>query len=530
MGAASAATASGYGASSDPRRAIALEIDNLSKRFGGAMALDGVSMDVRSGEVHGLLGSNGSGKSTLIKILSGFHTPEPGGSVLVHGKPLPLPAAGQKVRELGLAFVHQQLGLIPSLTVMENLRLGEFAADSKWRIDWRLEEERARATFARYNLSLNPRAVVAALPAVEQALLAIVRAIEDLRSAGLEKHHGGVLVLDEPTPFLPRAGVEQLFDLVRQLADEGASVVFVSHDVDEVMEITDRATILRDGQKVETVNTADIGHRDLIRLIIGQSLSDFESAHVPNAASGNEVRLTGLQAPGFGPVDLAFGRGEIVGVTGLIGSGSDRLPALLYGAQPADTGVLDLDGDEIRLAGLKPMEAMQKGIAYLPADRLGQAGIGALSVADNLTMPVLDELGGPWRLSLRRMRRRAQEQGTAAEVKPNSPVLPLSALSGGNQQKVVMAKWLQTQPRLILLDEPTQGVDVGARQALWTMLDESADRGATILVSSTDYDQLAQICHRVIIFSRGQMVWELTGSDVSKEAIAEHCFLSIPMA
>ena len=529
MGAASAGAVPGPGASNELRRAGALEIDNLSKRFGGAMALDGVSMEVRNGEIHGLLGSNGSGKSTLIKILSGFHAPEPGGRVLVHGQPLPLPAVGHTVRELGMAFVHQQLGLISTLSVTENLRLGEFAADTKWRIDWRAEEERARATFARYNLSLNPRSVVAALPAVEQALLAIVRAIEDLRAAGLEKHHGGVLVLDEPTPFLPRAGVEQLFDLVRQLADEGASVIFVSHDVDEVMEITDRATILRDGQKVDTVTTADIGHRDLIRLIVGQALSDFESVHEPNKATGGEVRVAGLQAPGFGPVDLELGRGEIVGVTGLIGSGSDRLPALLYGAQPADSGELDLDGEAIRLAGLKPMEAMQRGIAYLPADRLGQAGIGALSIADNLTMPVLDELGGPWRLSRGRMRKRAAEQGAAAEVRPNSPALPLGALSGGNQQKVVMAKWLQTEPRLILLDEPTQGVDVGARQALWTMLDASADRGATIVVSSTDYDQLAQLCHRVIIFSRGQMVWQLTGSEVTKEAIAEHCFLSIPM-
>ncbi len=512
------------------RRAGALEIDKLSKRFGGEVALDQVSMEVRNGEIHGLLGSNGSGKSTLIKILSGFHAPEPGGRVTVHGQELPLPATGQKVRELGLAFVHQQLGLIPTLSVTENLRLGRFAAETRWRIDWRAEEERARSTFARYDLSLNPRAKVGALPAVEQALLAIVRAIEDLRAAGIEKHEGGVLVLDEPTPFLPRAGVEQLFDLMRRLADEGTAVIFVSHDVDEVMEITDRATILRDGHKVDTVTTADISHRDLIRLIIGQSLADFESAHVPNAASGDDIRITGLQAPGFGPVDMTLGSGEIVGVTGLIGSGSDRLPALLYGAQAAETGVLEIGDDSLRLPDMTPMDAMRRGIVYVPADRLGQAGIGALSVTDNLTMPVLDELGGPWRLSRGRMRARAVAQGTAAEVKPNSPVLPLSALSGGNQQKVVMAKWLQTAPRLILLDEPTQGVDVGARQSLWTMLDDSADQGAAIIVSSTDYDQLAQICHRVIIFSRGQVVWQLTGSEVSKHAIAEHCFLSVPMA
>jgi len=509
-------------------RGGALHIENLSKRFGGALALDHVSMDVRGGEIHGLLGSNGSGKSTLIKILSGFHAPEPGGLVWVHGKSLPLPVTGHKPRDLGMAFVHQQLGLIPSLSATENLRLGEFAATDRWHIDWRAEEERAHATFARYGLSLDPRMVVGAMPAVEQALLAIVRAVEDLRATGAAEH-GGLLVLDEPTPFLPRAGVEQLFDLVRQLADEGASVVFVSHDVDEVMEITDRATILRDGRKVDTVTTADIGHRDMIRLIVGQALSDYQTTHQPNSASGSEVRVSDLRAPGFGPVDLEFGAGEIVGLTGLIGSGSDRLPALLYGAERAETGMLQLDETMIALPEQTPGAAMRRSIVYVPSDRLGQAGIGALSITDNLTMPVLGDHGGPWLLRRRSMHARAAEAGAAAELKPNNPALPLAALSGGNQQKVVMAKWLQTGPRLILLDEPTQGVDVGARQALWTMLDESADGGATVIVSSTDYDQLAQLCHRVIIFSRGEVVWQLTGAEVTKETIAEHCFLSVPM-
>ena len=509
-------------------RGGALHIENLSKRFGGALALDHVTMDVRVGEVHGLLGSNGSGKSTLIKILSGFHAPEPGGLVWVHGQSLPLPATGHRARDLGMAFVHQQLGLIPGLSAMENLRLGEFAATDRWHIDWRAEEERASATFARYGLALDPRIAVAEMPAVERALLAIVRAIEDLRQSGAAEH-GGLLVLDEPTPFLPRAGVEQLFGLVRQLADEGASVVFVSHDVDEVMEITDRATVLRDGRKVDTVATGDIGHRDLIRLIVGEALSDYQATHHPNTASGSDIRVSGLCAPGFGPVDLEFGAGEIVGLTGLIGCGSDRLPALLYGAERAEAGLLQFDDEQVSLTEQTPIRAIEHGIVYVPSDRLGQAGIGALSITDNLTMPVLEDHGGPWFLRRGSMGARAAEAGSAVELKPNSPALPLAALSGGNQQKVVMAKWLQTGPRLILLDEPTQGVDVGARQALWTMLDESADGGATVIVSSTDYDQLAQLCHRVMIFSRGQLVWQLTGAEVTKETIAERCFMSVAM-
>lgn len=506
----------------------ALEITNLSKRFGGAIALDDVSLSVARGEVHGLLGSNGSGKSTLIKVLAGFHDPEPGAEIRLYDRRMPLPMTGVVARESGLAFVHQHLGLIPSLSVAENLYLGDFATGDNWSIDWRKTHAQAAETFSRFGLALDPRMPVGALSPVQQALLAIVRAYEDLQTASADhSDRPGVMVLDEPTPFLPRAGVEQLFRLVRQCTDLGASVIFVSHDVDEVREITDRATILRDGHLIDTVETATTSHDAFVERIIGRNLEAYGGHAKQLGSAETRVEVSNLTAPGIGPLNFELAHGEILGLTGLIGSGCDDVPALLYGARDGTRGRLELDGRGLPLALLTPEEALSRGIAYLPADRLGEAGIGSLSVADNVSMPIFSKLKTALGLTTLGIERHAQRLGAEAGVKPNIPALPLSALSGGNAQKALMAKWLQIEPKLLLLDEPTQGVDVGARQQIWDALDQTAAAGTAIVIGSTDYEQLAQICHRVLIFARGQVVAELAGTELSKENIAEHCYRSM---
>ncbi len=505
--------------------APALHITGLSKRFGEALALDDVALSVRRGEVHGLLGSNGSGKSTLIKVLAGFHSPEPGAEIRLYGRSVPLPIPGASVRALGLAFVHQHLGLIPSLSVTENLRLGDLATRHAWRIDWRTEHARAAEVFARYGLALDPRAEVARLSPVQQALLAIVRAVEDLRGASAEP---GVLVLDEPTPFLPRAGVDQLFSLVRACVEEGASVVFVSHDVDEVREITDRATILRDGRLIDTVVTAETSHDAFVERIVGRSLAAYGGAGKRlEGADQPLVEVEALSGPGLpGPVSLHLRPGEILGLTGLIGAGYDAVPALLYGARRATAGRLRLAGRGLPAAAMEPPEALARGIVYLPADRLGAAGVGSLPVGENVGLPVLTRLKRAFGLLDRDISAHAARLGAELGVKPNAPAMPLAALSGGNAQKALLAKWLQLEPRLMLLDEPTQGVDVGARQDIWDALDRAAQGGTAILIGSTDYEQLAQLCHRVLVFARGRVVNELTGAALSKDSIAEACFRS----
>ena len=526
--------------------ATALDIKHLSKRFGGAIALDDVSLSIKCGEVHGLLGSNGSGKSTLIKVLSGFHTPESGAEISLYGRSLVLPVKPSRLREHGLSFVHQHLGLVPSLSVTENLYLGKLSSEDNWCINWTAAHENAHDVFDRFDLDLEPTMEVGFLSPVQQALLAIVRAYEslqELRERALDQGAGplstqpGVLVLDEPTPFLPKSGVEQLFRLIRQCVSDGASVIFVSHDVDEVREITDRATILRDGRLIDTVLSQSTSHEAFVSRIIGRSLDNYAGAkqHRPN--TGVKFKVENIRQGQTGPLSFELCSGEILGITGLIGSGFDEVPSILYGAQKKVSGsvtvfVNSADADQqgnraLDLSILTPEHAMQAGIAYLPADRLGEAGVGSLSVGDNISLPVLDSLKGRLGLTESQVQNHAAEIGAGADVKPNVPQLPLASLSGGNAQKALMAKWLQTKPEVLLLDEPTQGVDVGARQQLWDALDQTAAKGTAILIASTDYEQLASVCHRVLIFSQGQIVATLSGSVLSKDLIAEHCYRSM---
>jgi ribose transport system ATP-binding protein len=511
-----------------PGEPPALSLRRLSKRFGGAYALNDVSLDVLPGEVLGLLGQNGSGKSTLIKILAGYHVAEPGGELLIHGEAVPLPVPAGTGEKLGLAFVHQHLGLVPSLTVLENLRMNTIASQTRWWMNWRRETERARETFARFGLSIDPNARIADLPQVERALVAIIRAFESVQNRGGAQ--AGILVLDEPTPFLPKAGVEQLFGLVRAIARERAAVIFVSHDIDEVREITDRATVLRDGVLAGTVVTADASHADFVELIVGRRVDLFHTTRRDLSNRPVAMAVHDVSGGGLDGVSVEMRQGEIVGLAGLIGSGFDELPYLVYGARQAEKGTLRMAArPERNLRTMTPAVAIDHRITLLPSDRLGAAVVGALSVADNVSLPVLDAFR-PLFLDWTRILQRAVSLGREYQVRPNRPEMNLAALSGGNQQKALMAKWLQTEPSLLMLDEPTQGVDVGARQHLFEALADAASRGIAILVASTDYEQLAQICDRVLIFAKGAVVLQLEGAAISKAAIAEQCLRSINFA
>jgi ribose transport system ATP-binding protein len=503
-----------------------LELRELSKSFGGTQALRGVDLSLLPGEVHGLLGENGSGKSTLIKVLAGFHDPE-GGELRIEGRPVRLPLSPGQFRELGLSFVHQDLGLIETLSVLENLRVAELASSrSRFGISWRRERKRARATFERYGLRLDPTAIVATLKPVERALLAIVRAIEEIRHVGAGQ---GVLVLDEPTVFLPREGIEVLFSLVREVAANGASILFVSHDLDEVREITDRVTVLRDGVVVGTVGTAETSEATFVEMIIGRRLAklgDVEHADLTERRVG--VSVEGLSGAVVNDVDFEMHDGEIVGLTGLIGSGFEEVAYLLYGARAARAGRLVLHGHPIDLIRLTPTAATRAGIALIPADRKTDGSVGSLPVVENLALAVLDRYFNGVSLELRRMRRDTRALMQEFDVRPNDPSLPYGALSGGNQQKALLAKWFQTEPRLMLLDEPTQGVDVGARQQIFELVRTAVkERGMHVLCASSDYEQLALLCDRVIVFGRGRVWRELVGDDVAKDRIIEQSYAAM---
>jgi ribose transport system ATP-binding protein len=504
-----------------------LRVEDIAKTFGGARALAGVGFDVRAGEVHGLLGKNGSGKSTLVKILAGFHAPDPGGRLEINGKAVDLPLRPGDFRRLGLAFLHQNLGLVSSLTVLENLRVGSITRGRR-RINWRRERAEAAAALARYEVAVDPSARIARLAPVDRALVGIVRAVEDIRQAAEASGQPGLLVLDEPTPFLPRASVGKLFAIIRRIVLDGSGVVFISHDIDEVMEITDRVTVLRDGIAVGTRTTREASHGEIVEMIVGRRIASTVAVRPERAATHAPFARTGsLAGRSVEDVGFAIGHGEVLGLTGLIGSGYEEVPYLLFGARACRRGWLDLAGTRCDLRAMAPRRAIDLGMALLPGDRQGASGVDALPVVDNLFLPDVARFFRAGRLRRGQMMTEALQLGRRYEVQPNDPRLRLAALSGGNAQKVLIARWMNMVPKLLLLDEPTQGVDVGTRQQIFAALREAAGRGMAVLCASSDTEQLAEICDRVLVFTRGRITVELTGQTVSKDGIAEACYATM---
>lgn len=501
-----------------------LRARGLSKTFGGALALDDVDLTVLPGEVHGLLGENGSGKSTLIKILAGYHTPE-GGTLTVNGEGVPLPLPPGESRSLGFEFVHQDLGLVSALSVAENLFMGEIVKPrNKFFLSWYRAQGEAQEIFERYGLSLDPDATVETIRPVERALLAIVRALEGLRRTGAAGQT--LLVLDEPTVFLPQHEIGLLFDFVRQIAETGSSVLFVSHDLDEVQQITDRVTVLRDGRVAGVVTTAQTSSAELVRLIIGHDLTAMEStAELQVQKRPVVLRVSHLSTRWLHDVSFDLHAGEVLGLTGLVGSGYEDLPYALFGAIPSQDGSVSFSGEVVPAASLTPRTAMEAGVAFVPGDRQRNGSIPSLSAAENINLLVLDRYFKSMRLRQRDLDANAQSLMTTFDVRPPQPSLEYGSFSGGNQQKAMMAKWHQVAPKVLLLHEPTQGVDVGARLQIWRMIRDATSDSSTICASS-DYEQLAAICDRVGVVARGRLVGFLTGGDISKERIADYCLRS----
>jgi ribose transport system ATP-binding protein len=505
-----------------------MRIKGLCKSFGGSQALSNVDLDILPGEVHGLLGENGSGKSTLIKVLAGFHAPD-SGHLEVRGQEIGLPLAPGEFRSLGMEFVHQDLGLIRTLNVVENLRIGDFASRQKFRpINWRAERREATATLAKYGVHLDVTAAIQELRPVEQALIAIVRAVEDMsRDLTGSGQVQGVLCLDEPTAFLPRDQVDQLFSLVRQIVKTGASVIFVSHDLDEVRRITDRVTVLRNGVNVGTVNTASTSIEELANLIIGHELATMTTIGTRDESGPIVVSAKNLTTNALDNVSFQLSGGEVLGVTGLVGSGFEELPYALFGASDVSGGEVEMFGKPVNLDSMTPARAIDQGMALIPGDRQRDASIASLSLLENMMQLSLNKYARRGKLNQRAMRDDAARLMESYDIRPRQPNLGYGSFSGGNQQKALMAKWLKQAPRLLLLHEPTQGVDVGARLVILGLVREAAAKGAAVICASNDYEQLAMICDRVIIFAQGQVVRELTGHQVSKENITEQCLLSV---
>jgi ribose transport system ATP-binding protein len=505
----------------------ALVARHISKSFGGTRALDDAAITVARGEVHALVGENGSGKSTLIKILAGYHAPQRGGLLEIAGHAVPLPLRPGQARELGLGFVHQELGLIPSLSVVENLLLDELAAARRKRIRWARERREANEAFARFGVKLDPRARVHDLRVAQRAQLATMRAL-----VGIEKVHqrhdvgARTLVLDETSGYFSGPERDRFLALVRSIAAGGVSVLLVSHDLAEARSLSDTVTVLRAGRNAGTVAAEKLGATELVELVLGQRPRPsraHEHARVPvSRERGDPVRVSDLVGDEVRGVSLELRRGEIVGLAGSPASGHEEVPYLLFGARRAHAGVLTLDAD-YELREMTPNRALGAGVVLVPGDRRAVGVVTELSVEANVTLPVLAREAHRGRLRRRRLLERARRVLIEFRVRPADPRLRTGALSGGNQQMLLLAKWLQLEAALLLLHEPTHGADVGARAEIITILRRLADAGAAVMCASGDHEELALICDRVLIFRGGRIGAELVGAEVGARGITAHC-------
>lgn len=493
-----------------------LQVADVVKAFGPTRALRGVSLDVRGGEIHGLIGHNGSGKSTLVKILAGVETPDEG-AVSLGGTALGPALSARERHALGLAFVHQDLGVLPQLPVLDNFRVGRYGR--RWRggpVHWRRERRATEEALAEFGLSCDARAPLSELREAERALLAIARAVDQIRAAP-----SGVLVLDEPTVFLDRHSAARLFGAMRVARSLGRGVLFISHKLEEVCASCDRVTVLREGEVVATLETGETSPDALIELMLGRRPAPVRPARsqaVLRAAPALEVR--DLAGGGVARASFVVHQGEILGLTGLIGAGFEDVPYLLYGSAPATAGTLRLAGEERELVRHRPRRALRDGIVLVPSDRASGGMAGSLSVRENLTLPRLRDFFRGLRLRGDRERAAADELIAGHGIAPAAREARISSLSGGNQQKVVLAKWFQGAPRVALLHEPTQGVDLGARATIFALLSAAAKAGCAVVVASSDEDALAEICDRVIVFHDGVPTTELAGEALRPDVIA----------
>jgi len=503
-------SAPGWAATPAPALAPRLSVESLSKTFGSNRGLSDVAFDVRPGEIHALVGQNGSGKSTVAKILSGLYTPDPGSTVSIDGEPFPLPVQPARALERGMAVVHQSLGLVDSFTVLENLRVGRFNASRVFRrIDWKHERAEAEKVFESIGRTVPLDALVGSLREEDRATVAIARALQDATPGR------GLIIFDESTRALGRRSLEHFFHILHDIVATGTSVLLITHRLEEVVDAADRVTVLRDGATVVSGKDVDgMTEAELTSLILGRGLEVFGAKAVSHATPGApSVRVTGVT--GLGVEDVAFDvrQGEIVGLTGLAGSGYDDIPYLLSGVSRAEAGSLALPEKIVNLSGLTPPAAIESGIALVPEGREHSGIAAGMSIEENIAFPRTARAKASL-LPIRSKGQRAlaEEWIGRLDVRPPRASAHVGTLSGGNQQKVFIAKWLATDPTLLLLHEPTQAVDVGARQTIAMAVREAAAAGRYVVVAGSDENELALICDRVLVFEAGVIARELTGS------------------
>jgi ribose transport system ATP-binding protein len=495
--------------SASASRPLALDLRQVSKSFGGVRVLHGVDLSVRAGEIHAIVGQNGSGKSTLAKVLSGFHQPEPGAEIGLFEElaAFPLDAAQRK----RMHFVHQDLGLVDSLGVVDNIGLSHgYRTHLAGKVDWRHARDRARAVLSRFDLGdLDLDTPLGELTASQRAIVAIARGL-----LGWDSEQG-LLVLDETTAALPPDEVRVLIRSVREVVARGAGALYITHRLDEVFEFADRVSVLRDGRLIGTRETNDITREELIVMMVGDRLA---ATHQPAPPREDVVfECSGLSSRGLSGIDLELRRGEVVGVAGILGSGRERLADALVGASRRTAGSVRVHGRTVSARSVR--DSLRDGLVLVPSDRLRRGMIPTLSVRENITLAGLAPF---WRRGKLRRKAEDAEVGTwiaAVDLRPSDPERQIATLSGGNQQKALLARALRLKPSVLILDEPTQGIDVGAKSAIYTLLSEAAAQGTAVLLCTAEPEDLPKVCHRVLVMREGTIVDELAGDRLTQHDV-----------
>lgn len=497
-----------------------LSMRGISKSFAGNRVLSEFDLDLFPGEVHGLVGQNGSGKSTLVKILSGYHSPDSGGRLFMRSEEVPLPLSPGVPRQHGISFVHQDLALIDDMSIADNLFVGNYPSARRWRIDRSRVDEEARAALESYGLHSDPKGLLREMTAGQRAVVAIIRAVIEAKA-----HADAVIVLDEPTARLDHDESRRLFDAVRAAAASGASILFISHRLDEVRSVTDRVTVLRGGRKVATLRTEECTEDELVWMIVGAKLTSLYP-EVTRSAARPVLKVRGLTGPVVKSLSFEVHSGEIVGLTGLPGAGFDEVPYLLSGALSGGQGEIVLGSAALDVERASVHDRLANGLAFVPGDRAREGAAMTLNVGENVTLPRLTGFVRHALLDLRAEEADALQCLCDFDVRPPRPKARFGVLSGGNQQKAILAKWLRTDPSVLVMHEPTQGVDIGARKQIFEMIGALGVSGKGVILASVEYEDLAHLAHRVLVFRRGAISRELTGSDLVKERILEECYRS----
>jgi ribose transport system ATP-binding protein len=508
------------GASASAEADVVLRLTNLTKSFAGTLALDSVDLDVRKGEILALLGGNGSGKSTTIKILAGLQTPD-AGTIQIGNSGVVHDATAWtvgKANSANLHFVHQHLGLFPDMSVAENIALGRGFRVRPTGIDWADARRRAEAALTRFEIATIPEAVVGALSQAGQTMIAIARALQDQ-----ETDSDAILFLDEPTASLPGHEVAILHAALRRYAAAGQTIVYVSHRLDEVLALADRVTVLRDGRKAATERARELDKRRLIELIAGSAPDPVRQQSGRTPSREPALRIRGLCGGPLAGVDFDVSRGEVLGIAGLLGSGRTEILRAIFGAHRA-SGEIVLNGKAAAYS--KPAKAMAGGIGYVPEDRAADAVFADMSVGENVSAAVIKSFWNGMTLRRRRERREARDVVDRFSIKAPDIDVPMATLSGGNQQKAVVARWLRRKPQLLLLDEPTQGVDVGARSQIHAMVRAAARDGASVVVVSSDFEELASMCDRVVVLRNGRIADECREPQLTSHRLTELIYMT----